>query len=476
MRQFTGPSYDLPSYFRGVCEAIATEGSSEFLISPGDIDPPANVRWTIDKYLGSGFVWYPVAGNHETETPEDMTWLRACNAGGNTLPGVVNTGPSGCLETTFSFDYANAHFAVINQYYDGTSDIGTDGDVADALYNWLVADLAATAKQHIFVIGHEPAYVRPDMDNGRLRHLGDSLDEYPSNRDRFWSLLKQRGVAAYICGHTHNTSVFDTLGVLQLDAGHARGLGDTGAASSFMLVRVNDARITYEIYRDTGGTSWDYQDIVHTRKASVLLDAKLVLEGPYDASADSMTAVLSGSGMPLTAPYGEDPRSVLSIPGRVVDWLLLQLRLSPADTAVFSKSVFLRSDGRLVSDTGSTGGISMEVSAGEYHVIVRHRNHLAVMSKTAPSLNSDLPVPYDFSTGAGQVYNDDAQFLETGVYGLVAGDANGTGTVDANDRSAAWNDRNKTGYENSDCNLSGTVDANDRSITWNNRNKTTSVP
>jgi hypothetical protein len=79
----------------------------------------------------------------------------------------------------------------------------------------------------------------------------------------------------------------------------------------------------------------------------------------------------------------------------------------------------------------------------------------------------------------GQYYGTDdnrARQVETGDFGMLAGDANGTGTVDANDRSAAWNNRNKTGYEAADCNLPGTVDANDRSITWNNRNKTTSVP
>ncbi len=86
-------------------------------------------------------------------------------------------------------------------------------------------------------------------------------------------------------------------------------------------------------------------------------------------------------------------------------------------------------------------------------------------------------VEYDFTTGSGKYYGTDGfKDLGGGVYGMIAGDTDGSGTVDANDRSAAWNDRNKTGYEPADCDLSGTVDANDRSITWNNRNQTTSVP
>ncbi|NIP97071.1 MAG: hypothetical protein GWO24_28015, partial [Akkermansiaceae bacterium] len=72
-------------------------------------------------------------------------WLRALNPGGNTLPNVVNVGPggpgpSGSEETTYSFDYGNVHFIQLNQYYDGSNDAGTDGDVVDELYSWLEAD------------------------------------------------------------------------------------------------------------------------------------------------------------------------------------------------------------------------------------------------------------------------------------------------------------------------------------------------
>ena len=48
MRYFAGPGhYDTPQYFRGAVEAIAAVGGGAFMISPGDIDPPGNVLWTI---------------------------------------------------------------------------------------------------------------------------------------------------------------------------------------------------------------------------------------------------------------------------------------------------------------------------------------------------------------------------------------------------------------------------------------------
>jgi hypothetical protein len=245
MRFYSGPLlFDTPQYFRGAVEAIVAHGAGAFMLSPGDIDPPWDVYWTITQTLGSGYAWYPVVGNHEEETAADMAWLRGYDY------GAVQPGPSGCPETTYSFDYSNAHFAVLNEYCDESGDNLTDGDIPDHLYPWLVADLAATTKEHIFVVGHEPAFPQPDADNGRLRHAGDSLDAHTANRDRFWNLLKSEGVAAYICGHTHNYSLVKVDGVWQMDAGHARGLGDTGARSTFVLVHVDGPAVTYETYRD----------------------------------------------------------------------------------------------------------------------------------------------------------------------------------------------------------------------------------
>jgi hypothetical protein len=253
MRQYSGPGqYDTSQYFRGACEAVNALGGGAFMVSPGDIDPPAGVEWTIKQYIGQNYLWYPVVGNHEAETPADMEWLRQYDydPNGSTPPNIVNTGPPGCEETTYSFDYGNAHFVVLNEYYDGTSDTGTDGDVVDSLYNWLADDLTATSQTHIFVFGHEPAYPQPDADNGRERHMTDSLNKYSTRRNRFWNLVRDNGVVAYICGHTHNYSAVEIDGVWQLDAGHARGVGDTGARSTFILIRVDGGLVKFETYRD----------------------------------------------------------------------------------------------------------------------------------------------------------------------------------------------------------------------------------
>jgi len=252
-RYFCG---DTINWFRHVCERIKIGGQSNFMISPGDMDPSEKVYNTIQTYIGSDYTWYPVVGNHETEIEpnetesQDMIWLRNFNRNGNTLPNIVNTGPPGCIETTYSFNYGNVHFVVLNEYCNEISDTATGGDISDSLYNWLVDDLTANKKPIVLVFGHEPAYPQPDEENGRLRHEYDSLNQYPENRDRFWNVLVTFGVKAYICGHTHNYSSVNFEGVWQIDAGHARGTGDQGARSTFIMLYVMDnGVIWYYVYR-----------------------------------------------------------------------------------------------------------------------------------------------------------------------------------------------------------------------------------
>ena len=235
--------------FRGACEAIKKTGDDAFVVSPGDIDPPSKVLYTIQKYISPDIPWYPVVGNHEAETPADMEWMRNYNKNGNTLPNIVNEGPASTKETMYSFDYGNSHFVVLNEYAADSCDNCTRGDINDMIYNWLKNDLEKNRKENIFVLGHEPAYPMPDIENQRFRHVHDCLNQYPEDRDRFVKLLQDYGVKAYIVGHTHNYSTVKVNKLWHMDAGHARGDGDKGARSTFIRIFVNGDDVSYKTYR-----------------------------------------------------------------------------------------------------------------------------------------------------------------------------------------------------------------------------------
>lgn len=247
MQQYAGRFHHEPQFFRGVCEAIAAVGKGAFMVCPGDLDSPEDVNFTIQAILGDYYTWYPVAGNHDVETPSDMKWLRAW--GSLPIPGEVSRGPAGTLETTYSVNMGQVHLVIINQYYDGETDWQADGDIHPKILSWLKADLEANSLPIVFIFGHEPLKALPDMDTGRIRHVGDSLDKYPRRTKVFLDVMKDYGVTAYICGHTHNASYFDFDGVWQINTGHAQGIDETETPSTFLKITVEYDSTIIDYYR-----------------------------------------------------------------------------------------------------------------------------------------------------------------------------------------------------------------------------------
>ena len=249
--------------FDGCCAAITIAGAGEFMIVPGDADPMASVRAVIDENLGTNYLWYPVMGNHEIEASGNVQWAQEWAA---QIPGLVHGGPPGAERTTYSFDFGNSHFIALNEFYDGKSDAVTKADVCEAALTWLEQDLAATQKPLIWIFGHKPIKSFPDMDSGRIRHGEDSLTTNPAHLERFLQLCKKYHVCAYICGHTHGSSVEKVDGVWQTDSGHARGSGDAGAPSTFLKFRVNGEQAFVDVYRA------DAKGVNYTLKKTVELD------------------------------------------------------------------------------------------------------------------------------------------------------------------------------------------------------------
>lgn len=238
-------------------------GAGSFIVSPGDLDPASStVEAAIQEVLGSAFPWFPLPGNHDAETSADMAFLRsydiaAAAAGADASNYAV--GPAGAEETCYSFDAGGAHFIALNEYYDGVSDVALSGEISPALYDWLAADLAAVSARspaYIFVLGHEPIYPLPDESTGRIRHRGDSLDAHPDGTSRFVSLLRGYSVTAYICGHSHDYSAALVDGLLQVEAGRAGGLDDTGSPSTFLRASLYEGFVEFEAYRSTDGSNY----------------------------------------------------------------------------------------------------------------------------------------------------------------------------------------------------------------------------
>ena len=112
----------------------------------------------------------------------------------------------------------------------------------------------------------------------------------------------------------------------------------------------------------------------------VLTQIKTYLEGAYDSEGIMQTDLYDSDNLPLESPYS-DGRTASSIPNQIVDWIYVELRDVLNGGSVASKSFFLRNDGFITDLDGLTTNLRFdEVSSGYYYILLKHRNHLAVMS------------------------------------------------------------------------------------------------
>lgn len=204
-----------------------------------------------------------------------------------------------------------------------------------------------------------------------------------------------------------------------------------------------------------------------SKNHGTLVETKVWLEGPYDPAVQQMGTDLYDSGyMPLTSPYVEDPISVGSIPSGIVDWVLLQLRSTAAGDLLQSRSAFLRNDGRIVSESGALQ-VPFSLTSNPYFIVVRHRNHLDLMSNSTVPLTSGSSSLVDLSSSNTAVYQQGVKFLDAGKYGLYSGDANGDGQIKTDDKNDVWwNELGRGGYYTGDMNLDGQVQNDDKNDYW----------
>ena len=234
-----------------------------------------------------------------------------------------------------------------------------------------------------------------------------------------------------------------------------------------------------------------FQQPVTVSITGVNLDMLVYLEGPF--SGTEMSADLNSNGLiPLSQPYNTAPwnyngsESVAAIPNaNVVDWVLVELRDASAagdatpSTAIAKKAAFLLKDGSVV-DLDGTSQLSFGSASfsNDLYVVVWHRNHIGILSAN-PANGSGHNYSYDFSTALTQVYNGGAGYKEiaTNTYGMVGGDSDGDGDVDANDKAAWTANAGTKGYKGSDFNMDTQVSNQDKDdILVNNGAYSSQVP
>jgi hypothetical protein len=229
---------------------------------------------------------------------------------------------------------------------------------------------------------------------------------------------------------------------------------------------------------DTISISSESNQFAYSIFPQIHLSLKAYLEGPFNGSEMNSELVLLAD-FPLSQPYNTPPwnyngtESVTEVPSGTVDWILVELRdaqdapsATPA-TMIARQAAFLMSDGNIRSTDG-TSNQQFDNSTIQHSLfaVIYHRNHLAIMSAN-PLTESGGVYSYDFTSGTGQAYNGGQKEIAPVVWGMFAGDADASSSIDGTDKSAIWNvQAGKSGYRSGDLNLNGQTDNADKNDYW----------
>ncbi len=210
---------------------------------------------------------------------------------------------------------------------------------------------------------------------------------------------------------------------------------------------------------------------------STSLNLKVLLSGNFVDSSDTMTTSLQLANIiPTAQPYSAAPylysgtESATAFATDVVDWVLVEVKNSTGAT-VAKKAGLLKSNGSVVDSTASATTLSLPsvTTTGDYKVIVRHRNHLAIATDSNATLTTNAISTIDLTQninvrGQNQLKvgtNSSSQDL----YAMRMANISSDDTVDSLDRTLSKNAVESLNvYDKADVNLDGTVDSLDRTL------------
>lgn len=185
--------------------------------------------------------------------------------------------------------------------------------------------------------------------------------------------------------------------------------------------------------------------------------------------------------LPATDPYLGTITVTDGLPATMVDWVLVELRATTSGATVAQAVGCLLSDGS-VTDTTGTNGLAFTglESSTLYYVVVKHRNHLAVMSNAAVSIDeANGSNEHDFTVSGAAYGGNTLAVKQIGTdYAMIAGDGDGNDFIQTNDKSGVWNTQvGLSGYRSADYNMNGFVQTSDNSSFYqDNVGKATQVP
>ena len=212
---------------------------------------------------------------------------------------------------------------------------------------------------------------------------------------------------------------------------------------------------------------------------SLTVSLKVFLEGGYvDGTGVMRTELVNKGLLPATQPYSQAPFNyngseiITTFSPQMVDWVLVEQRSGiNANTKLATKAGILMEDGS-IKDVDGVNDLSFDFydATGSYFV-VRHRNHLDVMTSKAEGCSGTFA--YDFTNDSNQAFgSNQLKTMADGKTAMFAGDITKDHSIQNTDFDV-WADNPAVLwiYDHTDLNLDGIIQVTDYDLWFYNRSK-----
>lgn len=238
----------------------------------------------------------------------------------------------------------------------------------------------------------------------------------------------------------------------------------------------------YDVEAEFDDNTCEYESCTPT----VLTNIKVYLEGVYNngVMTGNLNDVLPMNQPFNVAPYfydGTETRDSNPSTLNIIDWVLVEMRMGTPSLVekqtilVEQKAGLLLDNGSIVAPDGNALPFENLIEDQEYYIVVRHRNHLDIISNQ-PRIAA-TPMVYDFTLSAAQAFG--VAQMKTAIDGkamMFTGDFTGDGVIQTSDYDFwATNPALLGVYINTDANLDAIVQVTDYDLWFFNKAKLGSV-
>lgn len=198
-------------------------------------------------------------------------------------------------------------------------------------------------------------------------------------------------------------------------------------ASGFTRNFFDPIQTHYRVGRNNG-TKLKLKVVLQGAYAAGLMDVSLKDSSYLDNFEADNAAIVYNMPNPLRPVVKMLPYRTGSyrVPSNAVDVIQISARSSPFSADIETITAWLLTDGTVV-DYLSGGLVDYvtfpNLTSGSYHFVVRHRNHLDIMTEEVSVSTTAPSTPYDL-TNIANVYGSGALLVNTSpaVYAMIAGD------------------------------------------------------